>query len=113
MVIKSHKLPVTQQCRLLEVSRSSAYYQPVAASTAELELSQVIDKIHLDKPFLGSRGIRDRLLDFKQVVNRHAGMLFGGGKPRCLNTQYCVSELISKPSVGHILGMTAGELSRW
>ena len=31
---------------------------------------RLIDEIHLDKPFLGSRGIRDALLDFDQVVNR-------------------------------------------
>lgn len=70
MIKKSHKLVITQQCRLLGVSRSSAYYRPVAASPAELELMQVVDGIHLDKPFLGSRGIRDRLLDFGQVANR-------------------------------------------
>jgi putative transposase len=37
---------------------------------AELKLLRQIDEIHLDKPFLGSRGIRDALLDFDQVVNR-------------------------------------------
>ena len=31
---------------------------------------RLIDEIHIDKPFLGSRGIRDRLLDYGQVVNR-------------------------------------------
>jgi len=39
-------------------------------STAELELSRLIDEIHLDKPFLGSRRISGRLLDYGCVVNR-------------------------------------------
>ena len=39
-------------------------------STAELELSRLIDEIHLDKPFLGSRRISDCLLDDGLVVNR-------------------------------------------
>ena len=70
MVKKPHKLAITQQCRLLEISRSSTYYRPVAASDAELELSRLVDEIHIDKPFLGSRRICDCLLDFDQVVNR-------------------------------------------
>ncbi len=63
-------MPRTKQCKLLEISRSGSYYRPAEVSTAELELSRLIDEVHLDKPFLGSRGIRDRLLDFEQVVNR-------------------------------------------
>lgn len=70
MVTKSHKLPLTHQCRLLEISRSSSYYQPVATPQIELELSRLVDEIHTDKPFLGSRRICDCLLDFDQVVNR-------------------------------------------
>lgn len=70
MVNKSHKLPLTHQCKLLEISRSSAYFCPAATSPAELALSKLVDKIHTDKPFLGSRRICDRLLDFDQVVNR-------------------------------------------
>lgn len=70
MVNKTHKLPLTHQCKLLEISRSSAYYQPLGTPQTELELSRLVDGIHTDKPFLGSRGIRDCLLDFDQVVNR-------------------------------------------
>ena len=80
MVTKSHKLPVIRQCRLLEISRSSAYYRPgivaalckhfggwPASSKHSFSLLDeihivasdkhpaMIDKIHLDKPFLGSR----------------------------------------------------------
>ena len=98
MVTKSHKLAVTQQCRLLEISRSSAYYQPLATPTAELELSRVIDEVHLDKPFLGSRGIRDRLLDFERVVNRKRVQRL----MRKLGiTAVAPSPSLSKPATGH------------
>jgi len=55
---------------LLRLSRSGSYYRPAAEPAEELALARLIDEIHLDKPFLGSRGIRDRLLDFGWQVNR-------------------------------------------
>jgi len=98
MVSKPHKLPITQQCRLLEISRSSAYYQPLATPPAELELSLVVAQIHTDKPFLGSRGIRDCLLDFDQVVNRKRVQRL----MRKLGiTAVAPSPSLSKPATGH------------
>ena len=63
-------MPRTKQCGLLSISRSGSYYQPREMSLAELEFMRLIDEIHTDKPFLGSRRISDRLLDFEHVVNR-------------------------------------------
>jgi putative transposase len=65
-----HQLSRTKQCEVLKLSRSGSYYEPVADSAEELELCRLIDEIHLDKPFLGSRRIRDELEDRGLAVNR-------------------------------------------
>ena len=58
MIDKSHKAPVTTQCRLLELNRSTVYYQAQDVSEADLELMRQIDPIHLKYPFYGSHRIR-------------------------------------------------------
>jgi putative transposase len=70
MIDKTTQLPVTQQCRLLNLSRSGVYYQPVPISHKDLELMRQIDKIHLAWPFYGSRKIRDELWDRGYDVGR-------------------------------------------
>jgi putative transposase len=44
-------LPVTAQCRLLKVARSTVYYQPVPASPDDLAVMRRIDELHLESPF--------------------------------------------------------------
>ena len=66
----AHPLPVVQQCRLLEVARSSFYYRPVPVSGEDLEVMRRIDAIHLDYPFLGSRRVQDELERVGLWVNR-------------------------------------------
>ena len=61
MIDKEDDLPVTRQCKLLDLSRSSFYYMPVPISARDLELMRQIDEIHLAHPFYGSRKIRDEL----------------------------------------------------
>jgi putative transposase len=61
MIEKGAELPVTRQCEILQLSRSSIYYRPVPISPKELELMRLIDEIHLARPFWGSRNIRDEL----------------------------------------------------
>jgi transposase-like protein len=61
MIERGAELPVTRQCKILQLSRSSVYYQPVPISPKELELLRLIDEIHLARPFWGSRNIRDEL----------------------------------------------------
>ncbi len=70
MIDKEQELSITRQCRLLGVSRSTFYYQAVAASAAELALMRKIDEIHLKRPFYGSRRIRNDLEDQGLTVNR-------------------------------------------
>jgi putative transposase len=61
MIDRQHPLPVTQQCRILALARSSVYAipQPVGADT--LALMRQLDELHLLHPFAGSRMLRDLL----------------------------------------------------
>jgi putative transposase len=62
MIDRSHRLSLTRQARLLALSRSSVYYQPVGTSEHDLDLMAAIDEIHTELPFYGARRIRDELL---------------------------------------------------
>ena len=65
----AHALPKRHRCELLDVPRSSAYYQ--SRSTSEdLKLMRLIDEIHLELPFYGSRRMRDELEIRGYPVNR-------------------------------------------
>ncbi len=61
MIDREHKLPVVRQCELLGLARSTAYYEPLPVSEADLTLMRRIDELHLRWPFLGSRRLRDLL----------------------------------------------------
>ncbi len=65
-----HGLPKTRRCKLLDVAHSSAYYRPEPVSEADLALMRLIDEIHLQRPFYGSRRTRDELEDRGHKVNR-------------------------------------------
>jgi putative transposase len=61
MINREHKLPVVRQCELLDLARSTAYYQPLPVSEADLALMRRLDELHLKWPFFGSRRLRDVL----------------------------------------------------
>ncbi len=63
-----HPLPVSRQCKLLEISRTNAYYQPAAISDEKLKIMRLLDELHLNYPFYGSRRLRDAMLDEYGVV---------------------------------------------
>jgi putative transposase len=66
----AHGLAKTRRCELLDVARSSAYYRPEPVSQEDLALMRLIDEIHLQRPFYGSRRVRDELEDRGHPVNR-------------------------------------------
>ena len=70
MVDRTEPLPVTRQCELLDLSRSTFYHMPKPVSKEELELMKLIDRCHLKHPYYGSRRIRDWLADEGHRVNR-------------------------------------------
>ena len=63
MIDKTHLLPVKTQAELLDLSRSSVYYEPVGTSERDLVLMAAIDEIHLALPFYGARRIAGELRD--------------------------------------------------
>jgi putative transposase len=74
MINREHPLPITKQCLLLKLCRSGIYYASVPVSGKNRDLMRLIGKIHLEFPFLGSRGIRNELLNKGCTVGRsHPG----------------------------------------
>jgi putative transposase len=63
MISKEDRLPITRQCQLLDLNRSSVYYQRASVSEADLAMMRRIDEMHLKRPFYGSRRLRDWLQD--------------------------------------------------
>jgi len=65
-------LSIKRQCELLKIPRSSAYYRPSEpVCDADVEVMDVIDRIHVDEPFKGSRRLSvDLQLDHGLLVNR-------------------------------------------
>jgi putative transposase len=70
MIDRTHKLPITRQAELLNVSRGSVYYLPKPLSEADLKLMRRIDELHLEHPFAGSRMLRDLLRQEGTPVGR-------------------------------------------
>ena len=65
------ELPVIKQCQLLDLPRSTYYHVPVPVNDEELYLMKLIDQCYLDRPFYGTRRIKDWLFDkHSLVVNR-------------------------------------------
>ena len=61
MIDRSHGLPLRRQAEVLQLSRSTLYYEPHPVPAAELAVMRRIDELHLDYPFAGSRMMRDLL----------------------------------------------------
>lgn len=70
MITKESKPSVVKQCKLLGISRSGFYYQPVPVSTEELELMRLLDEGHMKYPFYGSRRLRGWLSDHGHELSR-------------------------------------------
>ena len=54
-------LPIAQQCQLLTLPRSTAYYQPEPVSETDLAILRCMDELHLEHPYAGARLLRDLL----------------------------------------------------
>jgi len=64
------ELSITKQCKLLGVSRSTYYYQPLSESPYNLALMDLIDKKYMDMPSYGSRSMTAYLRKQGHQVNR-------------------------------------------
>jgi len=76
MIDRESKVTILRQCELLDLCRSSLYYQPQPVSPADLRLMRRIDELHLEIPFFGARRLA-RMLQREgfAVGRRHVGTL--------------------------------------
>ena len=49
------KLSIRRQCELLDLNRSSYYYEPTSESEENLAVMREIDRLYTQHPFLGYR----------------------------------------------------------
>ena len=63
-------LPVSQQCRLLAVSRASVYRRSAAISDEDLAIMALVDRQYLARPYYGSRRMAAWLATQDLLVNR-------------------------------------------
>ena len=63
-------LPISQQCRLLALPRSSVYRKPAGVSAEDLAIMALIDRHYLARPYYGSRRMAAWLATQGHRVNR-------------------------------------------
>jgi len=98
MIDRAHALALTRQAELLDLSRSSLYYEPVPVPLHELAIMRRLDALHLDYPFAGSRMLRDLL--------RADGVSIGRELVITLMHRMAIEAIYrrpntSKPAIGH------------
>jgi len=70
MINPSESLSISDQCRLLSISRSSFYFHPKPMKEEDLNLMRLIDEQFLKTPTWGSRSMRNHLRRLGYKVNR-------------------------------------------
>jgi putative transposase len=61
MIDRAHDLPVSQQAKVLHISRGSVYYKPRPVPEADFAIMRRLDRLHLEFPFAGSRMLKGLL----------------------------------------------------
>ena len=98
MIDRDHHLPVTRQAKVLSISRGSVYYKPRPVSPEDLAVMRRIDELHLERPFAGSRMLRDMLgREGVSIGRRHVATLM---KRMGIEAIYRKPNT-SKPAPGH------------
>jgi putative transposase len=76
MIMREHELSITKQAKALRISRGSVYYLPRRVAATDLEIMRLLDRLHLDFPFAGSRMLRGLLAaEGCKVGRRHVKTL--------------------------------------
>ena len=70
MITADAPISISEQCRILRISRSTYYYEPKGESEENLNIMKRIDELFLDNPTWGSRQMRNRLRLEGWKVNR-------------------------------------------
>jgi putative transposase len=83
------EIPIARQCELLDLSRSSYYYRPVAVSAEELTLLRRLDEQYTQTPFYGVRKMT--------AVLRHEGYAVNPKRVRRLLRTLGLWALVPQP----------------
>jgi putative transposase len=76
MIDRAHDLPITKQAEALNISRGSVYYLPRPVPEADLAIMRLVDRLHLEFPFAGSRMLRGLLVaEGSKIGRRHVKTL--------------------------------------
>jgi putative transposase len=70
MIDRNSDLSISQQAKLLGISRGSVYYLPQDVNEAELALMRQMDELHLEHPFMGTRQLVRQLRRLGYGVGR-------------------------------------------
>jgi putative transposase len=98
MIDRDSELSISQQAKLLGISRGSVYYLPQGVSEAQLALMRQMDELHLQFPFMGARQLCRQLRRLGFAVGRlHVGTLMLRMGIRAMAPQPGTS----KPAPGH------------
>jgi len=90
MIDRSHVLSISRQAEALAISRGSVYYSPRPVSEEDLALMRILDELHLECPYAGSRMLRDLL--------NLLGIRVGRRRVRTLMRRMGIEALYRKPS---------------
>ena len=76
MIERGVEVPVKRQAQLLQLSRSSVYYEPRPISPRDLTLMRRLDELHLQLPYYGARKLAAQLRrEGHEVGRRHVTTL--------------------------------------
>ena len=64
------EIPVSQGADLLDINRTSVYYESTPVSDEELECKRIIDRLHTDNPAWGARQMSSQLKQRGHNVGR-------------------------------------------
>lgn len=72
LIVRNHAdISISRQAELLGISRSSIYYEPLS-DPEEIRIIRAIDEIYTQRPFYGSRRMKDALADDCAIhIGRH------------------------------------------
>lgn len=70
MIDRNADLPLKRQAELLSLSRSSLYYTPRPISEEDLATMRLIDELHTEHPYAGSRMMRGMLRRRGTIIGR-------------------------------------------
>lgn len=69
MIQANHNIPISTQCSLLGIGRSSYYYQPAGESPKNLQYMRIIDEQYMRTPYYGYRKMAAWMVRQGHLVN--------------------------------------------